>query len=75
MNEKVEKIEKLSDLIEWDTDALNLLESLMARMRAEIAKEAIMVSFRNNRPKISKGTIINVLHSIKPVTYFVDPED
>jgi hypothetical protein len=69
------KIEKLSDLIEWETDALNLLESLMVRLRSEIAQEAITVSFRNNRPKITKGTILNVLHSTRPITYFVSPED
>jgi len=75
MAEMTKKIEKLSDLIEWDEDALNLLESLMVRLRTEIAAEAIDVSLRNNRPKITKGTILNVLHGTKPITYFVNPED
>lgn len=75
MLEMTKKIEKLSDLIEWETDAHDLLESLMVRLRTEIANEAISTSLRNNRPKITKGTILNVLHATKPITYFVNPED
>ena len=66
------KSEKLSDLIEWDEDALNLLESLMARMRSSIAENAIQTTYRNNRLTISKGTILNVLHQTKAITYFID---
>lgn len=75
MNTSNKKIEKLSEMIEWEEDALNLLESLMVRLRTEIAQEAISVSWRNDRPKITKGTILNVLHATKPITYFVNPED
>ena len=66
------KAEKLSDLIEWDSDALNLLESLMVKMRSAIAEEAIGMTYKQNRLSVSRGTILNVLHSTKPVTYFVD---
>jgi len=69
------KIEKLSDKIEWDDDAHALLETLMARLRREIAEEAIKLTWRNDRPKIDKGTILTVLHGTKPITYFVNPED
>lgn len=75
MAEMTKKTEKLSDMIEWDEEALNLLESLMVRLRTEIAAEAIKVTWRNDRPKVDKGTILNVLHSTKPITYFVNPED
>jgi hypothetical protein len=70
-----DKQDKLSDFIEWDTEALNLLESLMARMRATIGEDATMMTFRNNRTKITKGTILSVLHQTKPITYFVSDED
>ena len=69
------KIEKLSDKIEWEDDATALLETLMVRLRKEIADEAIKVTWRNDRPKIDKGTILSVLHGTKPITYFVQPED
>lgn len=75
MSEMTKKIEKLRDLIEWDEDAVNLLESLMVRLRSEIAAQAIDVSFRNDKHKITKGTILNVLHSTKPITYFVTTDD
>jgi len=75
MSEMTKKIEKLRDLIEWDEEAVNLLESLMVRLRAEIAAQAIDVSFRNDRHKITKGTVLNVLHSCKPITYFVTSDD
>ncbi len=67
--------EKLSDLIKWDDEALNLLESLMARMRTVIADDAINMSLRNNKRKITKGTILSVLHQTKPITFFVEDED
>lgn len=66
------KVEKLSDYIEWDDAALHLLESLMVRMRAAIADEAIMTTYRQNRLSVSRGTILSVLHQTKPITYFVD---
>lgn len=75
MKEKVEKVEKLSDLIEWDTEAMDLLESLVARLRSQIGQDAILMSWRNNKPKITKGTILSVLHQTKPITYFVEGQD
>lgn len=68
-------IEKLSDLIEWDTEAVDLLESLVARLRSQIGQDAISMSWRNNKPKITKGTILSVLHQTKPITYFVEEKD
>ncbi len=66
------KPEKLSDLIQWDEDALNLLESLMVRMRSSIAEDAIQTTYRSNRLTVSRGTVLNVLHQTKAITYFVD---
>jgi hypothetical protein len=75
MNEKVQKVEKLSDLIEWDTEAMDLLESLVARLRSQIGQDAVSMTFRQNKPKITKGTILSVLHQTKPITYFVEDRD
>ena len=75
MSDEKKKKEVLSDFITLDDDALNLLESLVARLRAEIGQEAVKTAFRNNRPTITKGTLLSVLHATKPITYFIDPED
>jgi hypothetical protein len=75
MNEKVQKVEKLSDLIEWDTEAVDLLESLVARLRSQIGDDAVSMTFRSNKRKITKGTILSVLHQTKPITYFVEDRD
>jgi hypothetical protein len=75
MNEKVAKVEKLTDLVEWETEAMDLLESLVARLRSQIGQDAIAMSLRNNKPRITKGTILSVLHQTKPITYFVEDKD
>ena len=74
MGDKKE-VKKLSDLIQWDTEAMDLLESLVARLRSQIGQDAIAMSLRNNKPTITKGTILSVLHQTKPITYFVEDED
>lgn len=67
--------EKLSDLIKWEPDVLNLLDSVLARMRTHIAEECKMDCFKTDKPKINKSVLLKVLHDIKPVAWFVDPED
>ncbi len=66
---------RLSDMIQWDQDTMNLLDSLLARMRTTIGDECRAVCFRNNKPRVSKGVLLNVLHGIKPISWFLDTED
>lgn len=67
--------EKLSDLIKWDADALNLLDSILSRVRAKVAEDCKTQCFKNNRPRIEKAVLLHVMHGLKPLAWFIDPDD
>lgn len=63
---------RLSDLVEWDS---NTFDSIINRVREKVNIECVAICFKDNKAKIDKSVLLNVLHGLRPIDWFVGPED